>query len=109
MASADLTTEEARLIAMYRAVGRFSQVFITESDVSTLTAWLSALVDVDKLDEKDADTIQNFLDGYVSGYAAHRLVTMDLDPDQVRQPVQEYVDPNMVQTGVDPQSGEVRR
>lgn len=105
--STPLTIEEARLIAVYRAISRFPEHgLVGAGDASVLTAYLEGLVNLEALDALSSDAVVSFLDGFVAGFGAARLASADVDPSQLnREP--DY-DPAQVQTGVDPRTGEVR-
>lgn len=101
----ELNTEEARLIAVYRAIERFGSELgvIRTQDCSLIWDYLNVVTDVTTLDEKPSEYIDAYLDGLIAGFAASRLANAGIDPDELAEPHGE------TQTGVDPVTGDVRQ
>lgn len=98
-----LSTEEARLVGVYRAIGRFKEEDIVRAqDASLLLSYFQFLADVPELEKSDTN-LELFLDGFVAGFAAGRLSGAGIDPETF-----ESTPPNGQQTGVDPLTGLVR-
>lgn len=101
----DLTTDEARLIAVFRAVHRFGDELgvIRTQDTSLIADYLNVVTDVEALDEKPTEYIDAYLDGLIAGFAASRLANAGIDPEELAEPQVS------TQTGVDPVTGDVRQ
>lgn len=102
--SAKLSTDEARLIAVLRAVHRFGDTFgvVRPQDTSLIADYLNVVTDPEQLDSKSEDYIDAFLDGLIAGFAAARLASAGIDPEELAAPEADS------QTGVDPITGNVR-
>lgn len=101
----DLTTDEARLIAVLRAVHRFGDKFgvVRTQDTSLICDYINVITDTELLDEQPTEYINAYLDGLIAGFAASRLANAGIDPEELAQPHGE------TQTGVDPVTGDVRQ
>lgn len=100
--SVELSTQEARLVGVYRAIARFSEKeLIRPSDASLLVGYFEHLADVETLESSTAN-LELFLDGFVAGVAAGRLASANIDPSELA------TTQVGAQTGVDPLTGEVR-
>lgn len=101
----ELTTDEARLIAVLRAVHRFGDELgvIRTQDTSLICDYLNVVTDVEELDEKPIEYIDAYLDGLIAGFAASRLANAGIDPEELAEPQ------GSAQTGVDPVTGDVRQ
>ena len=99
-----LNTEEARLVAVYRAVDRFGDSLgvVRPQDASLIWDYLGAVTDTEHLDEQPVEYIDAYLDGLIAGFAASRLANAGIDPDEL------HASGHASQTGVDPVTGEVR-
>ena len=103
----DLSTDEARLITVARAIKRFNVARLVPVDeASAIASYLPELAPIeDKLTGKELAIL---IDGFIAGIAADRLLAAGVPAHDYGNAVFEDGNETEYQTGVDPVSNEVR-
>lgn len=104
---ADVSTEEARLLAVHRAILKFNKPeLLSTLDASLVTGYITNIIDLDGLEElATTDQIEYFIDGLVLGLVTSRLLEANVEIDQL--PKSKLESQKQFQTGID-KEGKVR-
>ena len=104
----DLNEQEARLIAVLRAIGRFDDAeLVPEEDASMLAFYLPAILPLDEVEQQLNDKeLKCLLDGFIAGVGANRLMQAGLRPIDIATRAATVEEE--FQTGIDPLTGEPR-